>query len=269
MLIHDTSQFSVPLSEMSVWLDGSAVVHDLALQVLAEQRTRRIIKTHVPFDALPYNPECAYVYCGRDPRDAFLSMVDHLTNSTALSDWRLRRILRLPAGPIDVNCLFERWLTHGEVEWLCDGDPTGSVLGHALSFWGNRHLPNFLFLHYADLQRSLPAEMRRLADFLGLNPSAEQLQAFGHASSLESMRARASDLAPEARRGAWKSNAGFFRSGRMGAWADVLSSQSQALYERVSAQRLGSTLRRWLEGGREATAPEPSNGVSPGQGVPA
>ena len=38
---------------------------------------------HTPLDGLPYYPEVRYIFCGRDPRDAFLSFVDHCCSGLA------------------------------------------------------------------------------------------------------------------------------------------------------------------------------------------
>jgi len=121
------------------------------------------------------------------------------------------------------------------------------------TFWRFRHLPNLLFLHYADLTADLDAELRRLARFLGTPVDERVWPSFLHAASFEAMRARADELAPGAHFNEWRSNRDFFRSARRGSWRASLSPASQALYERLAAERLGPELKAWLEGGRAAT----------------
>jgi len=92
--------------------------------------------------------------------------------------------------------------------------------------------------------------MRRLAHFLGVPIDEERWPELVAAARFESMRDRADELAPGAHFGEWRSNAEFFRSGRRGAWREVLSAASLAQYEQVATERLGPRLKAWLEGGR-------------------
>ena len=236
----------------AVWLDGRAVPHDAALNQLQAATGVRIIKTHTPLSAMPYFTECRYVYCGRDPRDAFLSMLDHLSNVADGMSEKYRRALRLPDGQLDANKLFPEWLTQGEVSWLEDGFPMGTVLSHSRTFWEYRSLPNFMFLHYADMIMNLPHEIGRMIDFLGLSLPSPTMSIVAGRCSFASMRHRADQLAPGARDRLWKSNALFFRNARLKEWQNILSEENKRLYEVRAGQLLSPDLKMWLEEGTSA-----------------
>ena len=128
----------------------------------------------------------------------------------------------------------------------------GSVMSLTQTYWRFRHVPNLHFLHYGDLRADLDGELRRLARFLG-TPIDERLwPEILQAASFDSMRERADELAPGAHFGEWRSNKDFFRKARRGQWREVLSAESQALYETLATERLGARLKAWLEGGRAA-----------------
>ena len=84
LLVHGP-ELPCPLAEMSPWLDGGAWnYNEDAVDVFNAQPWRRVIKTHTPLHALKYRRDAFYVTCGRDPRDVFLSLLDHDDNSAFL-----------------------------------------------------------------------------------------------------------------------------------------------------------------------------------------
>jgi hypothetical protein len=255
MLVHQSTSFPEPLNRLSRWLERHRDPLEETVAAFEAQPYRRIIKTHTPLDGVPYHPEAFYVFCGRDPRDVFLSMRDHMANGSDESVADARRRAGLPEDfvpPDDPNVLFTLWLTTGAAEGLEDGYPMGSVMSLTQTYWRFRALPNLHFLHYADLTADLDGELRGLARFLGTPIDEAKWPEFLRAASFQAMRARADELAPGAHFQEWRSNRDFFRSARRGQWRDVLSADSQALYERLASERLDARLKAWLEGGRAA-----------------
>jgi len=253
LLVHQSPEFPEPLTRLSRWLDRHTDPIDELLAHFEAQPFRRIIKTHTPLDGLPYFEEASYVFCGRDPRDVFLSMCDHMKNMSEASMADVARRAGLtepPPLPENPNELFPLWLTLGEQPWMRDGFPFGSVLDLSLTFWNFRHLPNLIFLHYADLTTNLDADMRRLSAFLEIPVDERKWPALVHAATFESMKEKADDVAPGAHHGEWKRATDFFRMARMGQWREVLTPENQALYEQVTSERLEPELKRWLEFGR-------------------
>lgn len=245
-----------PLTAMSRWLDRHTIPIDDLLRELEAEPGPRIIKTHTPLDGLPYFPEAHYVFCCRDPRDAFLSFLDHVANLSdeSMADLNRRRGLPEDERPdIDPDTLFCLWTTTGVQPWAYDGAPFG--LPHvytAETFWRYRHLPNIHLLHFADLKADLEGEMRRLADRLGYRIDEDEWPGIVAAAGFAAMKGQAASTAPNADLGEWKSPDAFFASGRLGAWHDALSAESLATYEAVNAARLDPALKHWVECGGPA-----------------
>ena len=254
LLIHGPV-LPAPLSRISPEFDRLAVPVEALMDELDAQVGPRIIKTHTPLDGLPYFSEVRYLHCARDPRDAFLSMVDNMQNLSAVAMTPVRERLSLPetfAFPTDPNAFFPVWMTTPVHSWMEDGFPTGSVFHAARAVWPYRRLENLHLLHYRDLRCDLEAEMRRLADFLGIRVSHDCWPALVRAAGFPAMRARADEVAPGAHLGDWTSNHAFFKCARLDEWRDVLTAENQALYEELAPQRVPPALRAWLEGGRKA-----------------
>ena len=238
LLVHGP-ELPRPLAELSPWLDGGAWdYNEDAVEVFNAQPWRRVIKTHSPLHALKYREDAFYVTCGRDPRDAFLSGLDHGDNSA------------LPGGrewPPDRDKAFAFVLQRES-----QGDDTG-LLDHVAGFWRYRALPNILFLHYNDMSDDLEGETARLANFLGIGRSPDEISALCKCARFDAMKAKADDLAPGSKVvGRWKSNTDFFRKGRRGEWREVYSPETQALYVTTTRGRYDHAMLDWLENGRSA-----------------
>jgi aryl sulfotransferase len=148
------------------------------------------------------------------------------------------------------------WLTVGQHPWMWDGFPMGSILYLSDTYWRFRHLPNIVFLHYADLKRDRDGEMRRLSAALGIPVDEAKWPALVAACGFEAMKAKASENAPGAHLGEWANDGAFFRKGRSDEWRSVLSAENRALYEKIAKERLEPKLKAWLEGGRQAVDPK-------------
>jgi hypothetical protein len=253
LLIHGPA-LPAPLSRLSPEFDRLAVPVETLMDELDAQAGPRVIKTHTPLDGLPYFENVRYVHCARDPRDAFLSMVDNMRNQSALAMAAVRARIGLPddfAFPTDPNAFFPVWLTTPVHSWMEDGFPTGSVFHAACAVWPYRRLPNLHLVHYRDLRLDLESELRRLAEFLGVR-CADRWPALLEAAGFAAMKARADEFAPGAHLGDWTDNAAFFKRARLDEWREVLSAENQSLYDEIAPARVPAPLRAWLEGGRKA-----------------
>lgn len=258
LLIHGP-ELPAPLTRLSPWLDRLVTPIETVIADLDRQAGRRVMKTHTPLDGLPYFESVAYLHCGRDPRDAFLSMMDNMKNASEATMAGVRARLGLTDTfrfPTDPNAFFPVWMTAPIHAWVEDGFPIGSVFGAARAFWPHRSLPNVHLLHYRDLSCDLEGEMRRLAAFLKIEVAPGAWPALAKAASFEAMSAAADDNAPGAHLGEWTSNRAFFARARLGEWREVLSAENQALYEDLAPKRVTPDLRAWLEGGRRAADPK-------------
>jgi hypothetical protein len=247
-----------PLSRLSPEFDRLVTPVGQLMDELDARTGPRILKTHTPLDGLPWFENVRYLHCGRDPRDAFLSMVENMQNMSETIMATVRERLSLPDDfrfPSDPNAFFPVWMTAPIHGWMEDGFPTGSVFYTARAAWPFRRLPNLHLLHYRDMLLDLEGELRRLAAFLGVEVADADWPALVQAAGLTEMRSRADQTAPGANFGDWSSNEAFFAKGRLDEWTGALSADNQALYERLAPTRASPELRAWLEGGRGAFDP--------------
>jgi len=256
LLVFQRSELYRPLSQISPWLDFRSSDLDEIIGDLDAQSHRRFIKTHTPLDSLPYFDEVTYLFCGRDPRDVFLSFLNHWDN---MSDGFMRRVASAAGGeevpaklPEDPNELFPIWMTVGASPWMSDGFPFGGVLYHTHTFWEHRALPNVHFLHYDDLKADLGGQMRKLAQRLGIAVDEDRWPQLVSAASFESMKEGAARLAPLAEVDAWKDSRRFFHKGESGQWRGVLSPESLEVYEKVFAELSPPSMATWIQGGSRA-----------------
>lgn len=253
LLVFQRADLDRPLGQISPWLDFRSADVDEIMRDLEAQSHRRFIKTHTPLDGLPYYAEVTYLYCGRDPRDVFLSFLNHWDNLT--EEWHQRVVAAAalegppPALPEDPNELFPTWMTVGQTPWMSDGFPFGGVLYHTRTFWDHRKLPNVYFLHYDDLKADLAGEMRGLARHLGIAVPEELWPKLVSSASFESMKGAAARLAPLAEVGGWKDDSRFFHKGQTGQWRGVLSPKSLEVYDQVLTALSPRPMAEWIQGG--------------------
>src|SRR6266550_7695693 len=85
LLVFQTPQLPRRLTELSPWLDMQTAVRDDVVAALEAQQHRRFIKSHTPLDGLPYDERVTYICVGRDPRDVFLSLDNHIENTDIMA----------------------------------------------------------------------------------------------------------------------------------------------------------------------------------------
>jgi hypothetical protein len=257
LLVHGP-ELPAPLTRLSPEFDRPWRPVETLMGELDAQPWRRVIKTHTPLDGLPYFENVSYVHCGRDPRDAFLSMIDHMQNASDAIKAAVRARAGLPDDswfPTDPNTCFPVWMTAPIHPWMEDGFPTGSVFHAARTAWPYRGLANLHFLHYRDMLLDIEGEMRVLARFLGIRVAPAIWPALARAAGFDEMKTHADETAPGAHLGDWASNSAFFARARLGEWVRALNHDNQALYRALAPNRAEPDLLAWLEGGRAAADP--------------
>jgi len=258
LLIHGPV-LPVPLSRLSPELDRLLTPIETVIADLEAQPWRRVIKTHTPIDGLPYFKNVTYLFCGRDPRDAFLSLIDNMRNTSAATMAQVRTRVGLSDSfsfPTDANAFFPVWMTSPVHGWVEDGFPIGSVFAAARAFWPHRTLPNIVLTHYRDLSCDLTGEIRRLAAALDFRVREADWRALTEAASLAAMREAADATVPGAHLGEWACNRAFYAHARLDAWKEALNPTNLALYEELAPKRVSPALRAWLERGRAAGDPK-------------
>jgi aryl sulfotransferase len=254
LLVHQSRDLPGPMAAISPWLDMNLESIEDIVTRLDAQTYQRVIKTHTPLDGLPWDENCHYVFCGREPKDVFMSLQNHLENA------RLDRVAELlraqgidfvppPELPEDIDERFAIWMTMGAFDWEQDGIPFWSHFNHARTFWEHREQPNIHFLHYADLKQDLEGEMRGLSEALGLEVPETHWIDLVQAATFDDMKKHADQTAPDTDHQIWQSNSKFFNKGTNEQWRGVLSDESIALYNQLSRERYDPDLLAWLENG--------------------
>ncbi len=255
-LLFQGAPWPAHLHEMSPWVGMRIFDLDEIVANLEAQTHRRFIKSHMPLDGMPYDPDVQYVVVARDGRDVFMSFVNHYTNyePELLAQLNGPGLVGPPIDPYDgdVHRLFHRWLTEGSFPWEHDGWPMWSFFHHLRTWWDFRHLPNVTFVHYDDLLADLEGEMRILAGWLGIDVPDALFPTLAERCTFESMKRESDKHAPGAGRFFKGGSKSFIHKGTNGRWREVLSDEEVALYEKVAAERLPPDGLRWLQQGRAA-----------------
>ncbi len=254
LLIFQTPQLEKPLSDYSPWLDMKIRSKEEAWEMLEQQDNRRFIKTHTPLDGLPQDEKVFYLCVGRDPRDAFFSLQNHGAN---LNEEVFKQILQDqavdqqndPYAVEDLSLLsaeerFWRWV---DGDWPLGRGPFSlkKVLHHYQLAWNRRDSQNVISMHYAAMKADLEGQMRQLASRLGIEVPESVWPQLVEAARFESMKERASQLAPDAKKGAWKEVDNFFHRGGGGYWRDLFSESDMERYMQRASVLASPEVLKW------------------------
>ncbi len=249
---------SIPdINAVSPWLDRRGDAVDEVMTTLDAQTHRRFIKSHLPLDGLPFYAQVKYIVVGRDARDVFMSLWNHHTSYTdALVEEINNRPGRvgppLPPPQQEIHAFWRDWITKGWFEWESEGYPYWGNLHHTKTWWQYRTLDNILFVHFNDMLRDLPSEIRRIARFLEIDCSNETIAEVAQRVTFGAMKQHADQFLPHADH-AWRGGAQtFIFKGTNGRWREVLSPEELALYTQTAAKVLTPDCAAWLEQGRAA-----------------
>ena len=235
------------VAEMSPWLDLRVPPKQVKLPEIEAQTHRRILKTHLPVDALVFSPKAKYVYIGRDGRDVVWSMYNHHINANqlwydALNNTPGRVGPPIEPPPADIVQYWRDWLDK-------DGYPFWPFWENIRTWWAIGELPNVLFIHFSELKRDMPGEMRRIAKFLDITINESRWPAILEYCSFDWMKKNAVKSVPLG--GAfWDAGAEvFINKGVNGRWKDKLTDAESSAYEARAVRELGAECARWLAGG--------------------
>jgi hypothetical protein len=262
--IFQTSELPARLTELSPWLDVQVAARDDVVAALEAQQHRRFIKTHTPFDGIPYDERVTYICVGRDPRDVAVSWDNHFANMN------LSVFLEARAAAVGIDDL-EEVMPDGPPpyiedprdrfwQWIDDDSPTEAnvtglkgTLHHLSTFWDAKHEPNVVLFHYGDLKGDLEGEFRRLASVLGIELEESEVPELVAAARFEAMAGRAEQLAPEVKTdGFWNDTNRFFHVGSSGQWQEFFGPGDVERYETRVRALASPDLAAWAHAGRQA-----------------
>jgi aryl sulfotransferase len=230
------------LAELGTWMDAI--------------KGRRFLKSHLALDGLPYHEEVKYLVVARDPRDVFMSFLNHYQNYTDVAYEAMNGGDRvgdpLPIFPGDTRELWRNWISRGWFPWESEGWPFWGNMHHTRTYWEWRHLPNLLFLHYADMRADHPGAVRKIGDFLEHPLSEADIARIVKGSSFETAKRKAA-LWDKENEGEPRQFSGgessFIYRGTNGRWQSVLSDEDLELYEQTKLKVLPPDCADWLENG--------------------
>jgi aryl sulfotransferase len=260
LLVFQTPRFDRSLDLISPWLEMLTRDRASVLADLEAQTHRRFIKSHTPFDGLPFDPRVTYVSIGRDPRDVALSWDSHLANTDMMALFAARAAAvglddiaeLLAEGPPDrPDSEIERfWLWVDEELPPAEAGTAGlaAVLHHLSTFWAVRDDANVVLLHFDDLKADLEGQMRFVAERLGISVPEDRWPALVEAATFENMRSRADQIVPDVTNAIWQQNAGFFNRGASGQWRTLLDEDGLRRYRDRVAQLVEPDLALWVHG---------------------
>ena len=254
LLVFDSVDLPQPLAHVSPWLDMLTRPLDDVVAELEAQTHRRFIKTHLPFDALPFDERVTYLTIGRDPRDVAISRRNHSDNMDM--EKVVEEVTAVVGAEDDVlaGSGYEdepaNWFRHWtEAEALQGPSNLGTLIRQLSSYWQERHRPNVVLLHYGDLQRDLVGQMQYLAERLGMERSRARLEQLAPAASFGAMKAEATTVAPNADQTFWRNTSDFFHTGKSEQWRDLISTEDLARYEQRLHELVDDEFAHWLEHG--------------------
>jgi len=245
------------LSDTSPWLDASFGDHPRMLAMLREQREagqRRVIKSHLPADAVPIAPEARYLFVGRNGKDLGISFHNYLKQ---FSPETMATIDRIHAGwsgdpaplvvPDRMGEFFDRWLA-------TDGYGCCDLFDVVRSWWQLRDQSNVLLVHYRRLKEDLRGQIVRIAGFIGVDAAGLALDRIEAQCGFGYMRDRAEQMAPFG--GAhMKDPKAFFHKGPARDHRSELTLEQIERFDRAALAKLGSACAAWLETGIDVGAP--------------
>jgi aryl sulfotransferase len=256
----------VALDRTFPWWEGNRRPIETVAEAFDAQPHRRSLKTHVPFDGLPWFDQAKYLHLARDARDLSLSYHNHSSgfrseelarmDAVGLAEPALRRTY--PRVDPDPARQFHNWLTVSALPGQADGTPYLSYFAYEKSFWESPRRRNFFFIHYADLKTDLTGEMRRLADFIEVDVTDAEIAGLAEAASFASMRRDAASLLPDVSKNFEGGALRLVNKGQSGNWRDLYDKADVELFDRKLRSAVPDAYADWLIGGRLATGIDPA-----------
>ena len=194
---------------------------------------------------LVYSPNAKYLYIGREGRDVIWSMHNHWINSNA------DMYAAINDTPGRVGPLFERPPASTReyfLTWL-ERDFIRQPLGECPFVVGNSRSTKPPYDAFRTPKGRLPREIRRIADFLGVQIDPTKWSATLEHCSFDCMKANATKSVSLG--GAfWDGGAGtFIHQGTNGRWRHELTEADCHLYEETGRRELTEECANWLASG--------------------
>lgn len=243
MLVNGSSDLPDKVPVLSPWVDADLGVSAAEVAAnLAEQKGRRVVKTHTPADGFPIWNGVTVIAVYRHPLDVFFSLRKHEANKRVVTQ---DHPMNLP-----VPDSLRQFVNGGADPDDFDRDTLASLALHYSQTALSGRCPNLDVFHYSDMLRDGHRTVQRLARATGIEANEALIDEVAAATAFGAMKARADDYAPASGTGYWKSEDGFFDSASSGKWEGQLSQADIALFNNRLAELVpDEKARSWLLAG--------------------
>jgi hypothetical protein len=212
------------MGEVSHWIDSIFDPPEREIAFCEALTQRRCIKSHTPFDGIPYDPRCQYFAVYRHPIDVHFSMRVHAA--------RMESDVMRVRYPEDIHEAFRMFLHDELYDGANDALDLHSIVYHFEGFRRWRDLPNVHMFHYADMIADLPGAVRHMARAMGLDDQGALIGEIVDGATFSKLKAAAVAADKASGSGVFYLGANFFNSGTSGKWVDKLTEDDLAEFER-------------------------------------
>ena len=138
------------IHHLSPWVELRLKPPETETKLIESLPSPRFLKTHLPYNALPYYLEWKYIYLVRDGRDVAVSLYNHCQNHIPKG---YNNAFFIENGLDNFSYFWDEWLETGKPRW--------PFWENLKSWWSARFLPNVILVHYADLINNKLQEVDR------------------------------------------------------------------------------------------------------------
>lgn len=220
ILVLLTGNKGASLHESSYWVENNWMYPRSETEVEAAPDPR-VFESHMPYDmALGGDPAQSpgiYVYIARNPKDVCVSYYHFDSNKS--------------------------WTGHYSGDWdhwmqmFLQGDvQRGSWFDHVLGWWQHRDLPNVLFLTYEDMRRDIDGQLKKIAEFVGVDLSTDKLGEIKAQIGFSAMKSNEFSSLNDVK----ELGSSFFRKGKVGSWKEQFTAEQNEHFNRLWAERVGN-----------------------------
>ena len=167
----------------------------------------RLVASHLPFTLLPDDlfDKCKVVICLRNPKD------------TAVSKYNFEKLIKTLGFVGDFPAYFDLFMD--------DKSPYGSYFEFVKMAWEKRHYPNVCMLFFEEMKKDLGANVRKVAKFLGVDFTDEQIDQSVDFLSFKKMKERENTKARQTTIQKEGSDGHVMRKGEAGDWKNIFTDE--------------------------------------------
>ena len=195
------------------------------VKLLEDMPSPRLIKTHLRkyFFAQPLEQKNKVVVVLRNVKDAIVSYYHH---------YKSRPTFNFAGRDFDefFELFREKRLLGGDwYDWVLD-------------WWAEKGNPNVCFVFYEDMKENIHKEIHKVAQFLGIDLSDDQIQFVVDRADFDAMKKNMMAVDKNETK-----EKGHFRKGVVGDWRSHFTEEQMQYVEQLTAEKLGGTGLKFKE----------------------